>query len=308
MALWLKVVASITKQPKFMTISPSASWLWLGGVGYCRESDTDGFIPNAVMPTLAPTVSLPTKHAKVLCDAGLWERVEGGYRVHDYLDWNPSKADLEEFRKRDTRRKRPSADPTTDADTTPKVLPDGNTQRFQMETDTPSTWKPDALPDGNENAFHSEPSRARAPGAALSALTALDSAGESADFGEESARETHGRPPMRLRRVLARSPLYHSEHCPPWGARACEHGFCLPKYLWPQWEKRGGSTAEWVETLAAFVGAVMADTPPGIGDSVEKFWPAHFAQRFGTTAPKATSSPQSAAQRTLATAREGFNG
>ena len=29
--------------------------------------------------------------AELLVDSGLWEEVPGGYRVHDYLDYNPSR-------------------------------------------------------------------------------------------------------------------------------------------------------------------------------------------------------------------------
>lgn len=73
---------------------------------------------------------------------------------------------------------------------------------------------------------------------------------------------------------------YHKRHCPSWGFLACARGFCIPKYLWPKWEKRQS-----IEALRAFVERVMRRTPEGAGDREEEFWPRQFAAEFGTTAP-----------------------
>jgi hypothetical protein len=41
-----------------------------------------------------------------LVETGLWDRTHGGYRVHDFHEYNPSKAQVEEKRKKDRDRKR----------------------------------------------------------------------------------------------------------------------------------------------------------------------------------------------------------
>jgi len=41
-----------------------------------------------------------TRHVGALVDAGLWEPVRGGWRIHDFLDYNPSHAKLVADRER----------------------------------------------------------------------------------------------------------------------------------------------------------------------------------------------------------------
>lgn len=106
MALWLKIVVSVGKQQKFIEAGPIASWLWLTGLGYSREATTDGFIPRAVVSGLVPGLKAPAKFAARLVAVGLWQESESGYQIHDYLDWNPSKAEVEALRKADADRKR----------------------------------------------------------------------------------------------------------------------------------------------------------------------------------------------------------
>ncbi len=106
MALWLKILASVAKQQKFIDSGPTACWLWIAGLGHCREACTDGHIPKLVVPGLVPGMKAPWKHAAKLVETGLWREAVGGYQVHDYLDWNPSKAEIEELRRQDIERKR----------------------------------------------------------------------------------------------------------------------------------------------------------------------------------------------------------
>jgi len=60
-------------------------------ISYCDLTRSDGFIPAGSWPSkrsLKPGV-------KELVDAGLWQPVEGGYRLHDYAQYNRSKAQIE---------------------------------------------------------------------------------------------------------------------------------------------------------------------------------------------------------------------
>ncbi len=92
------------ENPKFIDLSNDATALWVRCLGYCRRNRTDGFIPEAIARSkarcratmrainelLAAPKSAPGKSA-------LWDRVPGGYQVHDYLKdgWNPSRAEVE---------------------------------------------------------------------------------------------------------------------------------------------------------------------------------------------------------------------
>lgn len=51
---------------------------------------TDGFVPPEVVTLFAES----EKETKALLDAVLLEKMEEGYMVHDYLDYNPSAAEL----------------------------------------------------------------------------------------------------------------------------------------------------------------------------------------------------------------------
>lgn len=103
-----------------------------------------------------------------------------------------------------------------------------------------------------------------------------------------------GRGPRRADPAL-RDLDYHRRNCPvnpPWAASACEAGICLPKYLWPQLERRVGMAPD---VLRAFVEAWALKAAPG--DTAEKFWPWAVEQHFGSSVQ---AKPVTREQRTLA--------
>jgi hypothetical protein len=83
---YLRIEAAVSRHRKFLQAGPAASWLWLCGLCYCQEGLTDGFIPFEALEHLGIKGARGLK-PKLLA-AGLWEEVPGGWRVHDYLDWN----------------------------------------------------------------------------------------------------------------------------------------------------------------------------------------------------------------------------
>lgn len=92
---YIQVEASVRTHKKFLEAGPAASWLWLCGMGYCQDGLTDGFIPCQAIEYLGVKASAAKKLTCVLVVAGLWEVVEGGWRVHDYLDHNRSASDIQ---------------------------------------------------------------------------------------------------------------------------------------------------------------------------------------------------------------------
>lgn len=99
---WIKLDDQIARHPKFIKAGPIASWLWVCGQSFCAQYLTDGFIPAEAVSSLG-RINQPEKHAQRLVDVGLWDRESGGYRVHDYHDYQPSKVEVE--RRREERRK-----------------------------------------------------------------------------------------------------------------------------------------------------------------------------------------------------------
>jgi hypothetical protein len=105
---WLRIDDRVRTHPKIAEAGPAAAWLWFCGVCYCREHLTDGVIHKSVLASLAMNLTQPVKHAERLVAVGLWHETDNGngYTVHDFLDWNPSRAEVETARKADLERKR----------------------------------------------------------------------------------------------------------------------------------------------------------------------------------------------------------
>lgn len=71
------------------------------GVVYCAKSLSDGFLPERALRRY----KVPRNVADAMVKAGLWEISDGGYRVHDYLEWNPTAAEVKEKQAWDRERK-----------------------------------------------------------------------------------------------------------------------------------------------------------------------------------------------------------
>jgi hypothetical protein len=112
---WIKVDDHFDEHPKLAAAGPLAWSLWLAGLAYCNRNLTDGFIPWSVAAKLVSwdylddgkpvriyigsrdTVSeegLVTSEYVIvlLLEAGLWDECKGGYKVHDFDHYQPTKA------------------------------------------------------------------------------------------------------------------------------------------------------------------------------------------------------------------------
>jgi hypothetical protein len=71
--------------------------LYLDGLSYARGQLTDGFIPDEFVAS-SVLVRCPLDVAKVLVDrrVRLWHRAHGGYRIHDFLQWNKTASEIKE--------------------------------------------------------------------------------------------------------------------------------------------------------------------------------------------------------------------
>jgi hypothetical protein len=100
---WFKVDDSFHSHPKVFAASPAALGLWVVAGSWSGANLSDGFVPDHVLPRLLPdSPSL----AKELVTAGLWKRARGGYRFHDWGDFNPKRDDVEQERKAARERMR----------------------------------------------------------------------------------------------------------------------------------------------------------------------------------------------------------
>ena len=77
---------------KVKRLSDAAFRLWFTSICHCAEYLTDGRIDAADVPELpkVPSGKKLEEAIRELVSAGCWDVVEGGWEVHDYLDWNPT--------------------------------------------------------------------------------------------------------------------------------------------------------------------------------------------------------------------------
>lgn len=75
--------------------------LWARAISWCNRFLTDGHVPRDRVTKLDGTIDL----ADQLVTAGLWEPASHGYQIHDFLEFNDSRAEVLERRQKDAERK-----------------------------------------------------------------------------------------------------------------------------------------------------------------------------------------------------------
>ncbi|MFZ5863004.1 MAG: hypothetical protein ACOYXR_09220 [Nitrospirota bacterium] len=65
--------------------------LFLASVCYCAMQQNDGCFPVGDLEVVAAMAGVPQDIAERLVTIGLWHATEGGYEVHEYLKYNPSR-------------------------------------------------------------------------------------------------------------------------------------------------------------------------------------------------------------------------
>ena len=105
---WARLDDQLNTNRKLAEIDNDAYAVWVSGIVHCAQHLTDGLLTKAEVALLCRlrNVSNADSNAvtNALVTAGLWEEVENGYRVHDYLTYNPSREQV--LRERDSTRSR----------------------------------------------------------------------------------------------------------------------------------------------------------------------------------------------------------
>lgn len=119
---WVSLEVTFAEHPKIHEAGPNAAWLYVCGLCYCGRVLSDGFIPASVVPRLTDLRRVRPEVDR-LVQAGLWDAVEGGYHVHDYLEHQESADDVRARRKataervaRHRQKTRDDAPPSDDSD------------------------------------------------------------------------------------------------------------------------------------------------------------------------------------------------
>jgi hypothetical protein len=107
---WVRIDENAMDHPKFVALSANAWRLWCEGMTYCQKHLTDGFMPRQGVKGMryySPAAVTLLLASLVPGKGPLWHDAEGGYKVHDYHDWNESRERvLEERRKAKERMDR----------------------------------------------------------------------------------------------------------------------------------------------------------------------------------------------------------
>lgn len=88
---WFKVDDKLAFHPKVLAAGNSAMGLWIRAGAWAADQLTDGFVPTNMIAVLGGKPA----DAKALSQAGLWVAEPGGYRMHDWTHYQPTRADKE---------------------------------------------------------------------------------------------------------------------------------------------------------------------------------------------------------------------
>lgn len=104
---WILVDDKMRNHPKVLEAGPLAAWQFVAGLGYASEYLTDGFIPTAALAALVPNQSskVTRQLTETLVRVGMWEERDGGYQIHDYHDYQPTAAEVQQKRAAAAARK-----------------------------------------------------------------------------------------------------------------------------------------------------------------------------------------------------------
>lgn len=105
---WFRVDDQWHAHGKVVVTSLAARGLWVSAGSWCSRNSPDGKIPPQVLKMFGAT----KRHANELVSSGLWEKVDGGWRFHDWADYLPKTTEQKEanarrqkeFRERERER------------------------------------------------------------------------------------------------------------------------------------------------------------------------------------------------------------
>lgn len=98
---WVKVDDALWRHRKVAALPPDkvfpAMGLWALALSWVGANLTDGYITDrAIVQVAGADVS---DLADELIRVGLWERADGGFLIHDYLEYNPTSDEVLTLRK-----------------------------------------------------------------------------------------------------------------------------------------------------------------------------------------------------------------
>lgn len=105
---WVRIDDGFYMHPKVVGLSPAAIGLHLCGLCYAADNLTDGVIPKAAIDRLTSTKNAKTvaRMTAELESAGMWIDEGTRWRIHDYLEYQPSREKVLAEREKAAERQR----------------------------------------------------------------------------------------------------------------------------------------------------------------------------------------------------------
>ena len=140
---WTKLDENFDQHPKVVAAGLLAELMHIHALIYCNRHLTDGFVSEFVIGRLLDRDELtqlsndsPKAFAGLLVEIGLWDEVPGGYQIHDFLEYQPSRASV--LTLRDTKRRAGQAGGLAKAkQTASKPLAEGLAKSYPVSVSVP---------------------------------------------------------------------------------------------------------------------------------------------------------------------------
>jgi hypothetical protein len=101
---WIRLDIDYFTNPKAIAAGVNGRLLHLASICWCGQQLTDGHIPAAAVGAIGQLAGLGPRATAVatqrLVVSGLWERTEHDFYVHDFLEANRSRGQIEAERER----------------------------------------------------------------------------------------------------------------------------------------------------------------------------------------------------------------
>ena len=99
---WARIDDNFFNHPKVRKAGKDAIIFHMAALCYSNAFTTDGFIADVMLELIA-TQAFQRKAnglADRLVECGLWDSIEGGYLIHDFLDYNYSRQQIDEIKRK----------------------------------------------------------------------------------------------------------------------------------------------------------------------------------------------------------------
>ncbi len=123
---WARMDDGYTNSPKILEAGPWSELLDMRAIIYAAGNETDGLITRSALKLIGRDIPKVAERVTVLVEVGRWTVNEGGgWLIHDFLEYNPSKAQKSQIRALGRERQSRRRNGVTNADVTTSPLGEG---------------------------------------------------------------------------------------------------------------------------------------------------------------------------------------